>query len=81
MLKDERKILQLDTGAFISIDQATIGVEEAIKLKDSEKSHLEKIKGGFTFIGVLSFLSMARIIVALFPILIYLWRVCKLDDL
>jgi len=81
LLEDVKKILQLDAGVSISVDQATIGVEEAIKLKDSEKSYVEKIKGAFTFVGVLSFLSLAGIMVTLLPTLTYLWKELRLGDL
>jgi hypothetical protein len=43
----------------------TQGVEKAIQLKDERKEHFKKLKGAFSFIGILSIIAVIGIFATL----------------
>ena len=55
----------LNAKGNLTIQDVTQGVEKAIQMKDERKEHFKKLKGAFSFIGILSIIAVIGIFATL----------------
>lgn len=78
VLDQAREILNVQDRNLTMVD-ITEGVPKAIQMKEKQVGILQKIRGVFSFIGVLSLISIIGIFATFLPVMVKVVKVLRLD--
>jgi len=81
LLEEASVILHLNGKYNLTVQDVTEGVPQAINLKEAKSERFKKIRGAFSFVGVLSIIAAIGILVTIGPLLVVVWKVLRLDYL